>query len=225
VVSKVNETESHGVTILVKLDLEAGDGSEGRKDFSETFLSPVLGEVLGVQVGPLVSGSAVLTAKESSNEDLLVLEHVSIDLLDSLLGSLSSLVMDISVSLGHASLISGNLARQDVSEHGKEIEKSLVVHSGGKVLHENVTDSRLTDGGVTLGPHDTARATLDISEVHSVKSTLSILDIVEVHVSVSERTTSDSITAHSDGCHGTDSVEHLEEETLSDLGMQVTHIE
>mmetsp|Transcript_19997 Transcript_19997/g.33706 ORF Transcript_19997/g.33706 Transcript_19997/m.33706 type:complete len:577 (+) Transcript_19997:385-2115(+) len=223
-ISKINKTKSHGVTILVKLDLEAGDGSERRKHLSEALLGPVLGEVLGIQIGPLVGGCTVLATQESADIDLLVLEHVAIDLLDGLLGSLGSLVMNISISLGHSCLISGYFARQNVTKDGEEVKEALVVHRIGKVLHEHVTNTGFTDGGVTLGPHDAARAALDVSKVHRVESTLSILDVVEVHIGVSERSTSDGVTADSDGGHGSNSVEHLKQESLSDFGMKISHV-
>jgi hypothetical protein len=47
---------------------------------------------------------------------------------------------------------------------------------------------------------------------------------VEVHIGISKRSASDGVTTDSDGGHGSNSVEHLKEESLSDFGMKVSHV-
>jgi hypothetical protein len=93
----------------------------------------------------------------------------------------------ISVALRVTTLVSGNLAGKDVAEDGEGVGQTLVVHTGGKVSHEHIANTRLTETGVSLGPHDTARALLDISEVHGIQGALSVVDVVKVDVSVTQR--------------------------------------
>ena len=67
--------------------------------------------------------------------DLFVVQQHTVDSLDSGLRSLRSFVVNETVSLGAAMLIGGNLARQDISECGKSIVKSLdevntLLHNG-----------------------------------------------------------------------------------------------
>jgi hypothetical protein len=48
---------------------------------------------------------------------------------------------------------------------------------------------------------------------------------MEVNVCVSKRATGNSITTYSDGCHGTDTIEHLKEQAFGDIDMKITNIE
>ena len=57
--------------------------------------------------------------------DLLVVEQHTVDGLDGSLGSLSSLVVDETVTLRAAVLIGGDLARKDSAESGKGVVEGL----------------------------------------------------------------------------------------------------
>ena len=57
--------------------------------------------------------------------DFLVIQQHPIHSFDGGLGSLSSFIVDKSVSLGAALFISGNLARQHIAESGKCVMESL----------------------------------------------------------------------------------------------------
>lgn len=88
--------------------------------------------------------------------DLLVVQKHAVDSLDGSLSSLCGLVVNETVALGAALLVSGNLARQNVTESGERVVKGLVVDSVIQVLDENVALAGLAEGGVTLRPHDAA---------------------------------------------------------------------
>lgn len=53
---------------------------------------------------------------------------------------------------------------------------------------------------------------------------LTISGLLEVDVRVSERATSDRVTAHSDGQHGTGRGELVEEHRLSHIRMEITDV-
>jgi len=130
----------------------------------------------------------------------------------------------IAVSFGVAELVVDDLAGKNVSEDGEQVEETLVVDGGGEVLHEDVAESGSAEGGVALGPHDSARSALDISEVHGIESSLSVLNMVEVDIGISERSASDGVAANTDGCDGSDSIEDLKEHSLGDIGIDVPDV-
>ena len=70
-----------------------------------------------------------------------------------------------------------------------------------------------------------ASLTLDEGVVHRVQRPLSILNLVEVDVTVPETLPRDCVTADTDGSDGTDSVENLKEKSLIDSRGQVTHVQ
>jgi len=47
-------------------------------------------------------------------------------------------------------IIGGDLARENVSEHGESVEKTLVVNRGRKVFNENVTNARFAKRRIAL---------------------------------------------------------------------------
>ena len=75
--------------------------------------------------------------------------------------------------LAGAVSILGHLTGENVSEGGESIVHGLVVDTLVQVLDEHVADSRSSQRGVTLTPHDPDRATLEDIKVHGVQSTLS----------------------------------------------------
>mmetsp|Transcript_9066 Transcript_9066/g.13638 ORF Transcript_9066/g.13638 Transcript_9066/m.13638 type:complete len:282 (+) Transcript_9066:836-1681(+) len=117
VISEINESEFLGFAFLVDSELAACDSAavlgEG---VLQLLLSPRLRKLLAVQIGPVIFVNTILATKERAHNDLLILDHDTVNLLDSFLGSLSSLVVHISISLGVAILISGNFAGQNVTE-------------------------------------------------------------------------------------------------------------
>lgn len=141
-----------------------------------------------------------------------------------LLGSLISLVVDKPIALRVAVLVLGDLATQDVAEGGKGIVQSLVVNCGIKILDENVALSRLAKSGIALGPHDAARAAFDKRVVELLESLLAIGSGVVVHISVSKRSTGDSIAADTNGGNGTDLGEELEEHGLGDGRIELANV-
>jgi len=145
--------------------------------------------------------------------------------LDGVIGRLGSLVVDETVTTGVSVLILSNFARKDVSEGGERIVKSLVVDGCIEVLDEDVSLTGLAEGGVTLRPHDAAWSTLDESVVELFQSTLSISNVIVVNIGVSERATSDRITANTNGGDLSNGGEELEEHSLSDGWVQFSDVE
>lgn len=64
------------------------------------------------------------------------------------------------------------LARQDVSKSRECVIEGLVIDRLIQVLDEDVAHSTLSQGRVTLRPHDAERPALDHIEVHGVQSSL-----------------------------------------------------
>ena len=69
-----------------------------------------------------------LAGDVGTDEDLLVVEEHSVDVGDGSLGSLTSLVVDESVSERDTELVGSDLAGEDVSEGGEGVVESLVVN-------------------------------------------------------------------------------------------------
>lgn len=65
------------------------------------------------------------------------------------------------------------LARQDVAKGREGVVQGLVVDGLVKILNEDVPHATLSQGWITLRPHDAHRPPLDHIEVHGVQSTLS----------------------------------------------------
>jgi hypothetical protein len=187
VLSEVNETEALGLSIGVTSDDDASNRAKGGEELLKLVFGVGLRELLHVEVGPVVLASAVLATNERSDVHLVIVNEVAVELLNGILSGFSSFVVNVAVALGVAVLIGSDLARKDVSEHGEGVEKTLVVDSRSQVLNEDVSDATLTKAGITLRPHNSAGSALNIREVHGIKCTLSILNVVEVHICVSKR--------------------------------------
>jgi hypothetical protein len=212
-VRHVDEAEAFGDTIHHS-DGDICNASKGSKQLLEFGLVPGDGKHLDIQVGPVILSGTLLSLDEGTHGHLDLIDQGAIELGDSIGGGLSSLEVDITIAFGRTTLVSCDFARQNVSEDREGIVQTLVVHRRSKVSDEDISNTRLAKRWVSLGPHDSARSGFDVSEVHGVKSSLSILDIVKIHVSVSQRTSSDGVSADTDRCDRTDTVEELEEETL-----------
>jgi len=65
------------------------------------------------------------------------------------------------------------LARENVSEGRERVIESLIINALVQVFDEDISDTRLADGRVSLGPHDTTWPTLDCIKVHRIQSTFS----------------------------------------------------
>ena len=107
-----------------------------------------------------------------TNIDILVVQKHTIDSLDGSVSGLGGLVVDETVTLGTALLISSDLARKDVSESSKGIVQGLVVDGLVEVFDEDVALAGLAKGGITLRPHDTAGTSLNERVVERLQSTL-----------------------------------------------------
>jgi len=200
---KVDETETLGGTVFLL-------GKGGRDNVAvslEQVLELLLGSlevnVLDEDVGELSTllldlGLTLLLSDVVADEDLLVVEQHTVDGGDSGVGGVTSRVVDEGESTGLSSLVGSDLAGENVTESGKGVVKSLVVNALVKVLDEDVSLAGLAEGGVTLGPHDSARAVLDKGVVEMLEGALTVGGVKVVDVGVSERTTGNGVTADSD---------------------------
>lgn len=162
----VDEPEPLRLPILI-------DGDDGRRDISELVekilelvLSDVERNVLDVQVrvmrAKLVNlGLPLPPGDVDTDEDDLVVEQHAVDASNRSLCCLSSVIVDKTVSERVALRVGGDFARKNVTECSKSVVKSLVVDILVKVFDEDVSSAGLSEGRVSLGPHNTARSVLD----------------------------------------------------------------
>ncbi|ROV94110.1 hypothetical protein VPNG_09340 [Cytospora leucostoma] len=229
--SEVDKSEATVLSALLVSGKRGGsDVAVLGEQLTELLVTGVRVDVLDIYVGEvglhlLEFALAVLLGDVVADIDLLLVQKHAIDVLDSLRSSLVGLVVHETVSLGVSMLILGNLAAENVAESGESVMQSLVVDSDIEVLDEDVASAGLAQGGVTLGPHDTARAALDNSVVELLKSLLTITGGVVVHVCVAQGATGDGITANTDGGDRADLGEELEEHGFGDGGVELANVQ
>lgn len=219
VVLVVDETETLGDTLLVPGKGNRDGGTEGLDQVLEFSVSDLEVNVLDVDVGKLGTqlldlGETLLLADVVTNVNLLVVQKHTVDGLDGSVGGLTSRVVDearrqsvtaiaeIWLHSREASalaiLIGTDLARKNVTESSKGVVESLVVNALVEVLDENVSLTSLPQSGVTLRPHDSARLTLDERVVEVLEGPLTVGSVKVVDVGVTERSSSDGVTANTD---------------------------
>lgn len=186
VVVEVGETEALRLALGVLGDSDGEHSAVGLQQVSDSVLGPRERELLQVQVSPVVLGGAILTTNEVGHGNLDIVDKHAVELLNGVSGGLGSLKVDIAVSLGRALVVLGDLTGEDVAEDGEGVVQALMVHRRSEVADEDVAEAGLAERRISLGPHDTAWAATDVSEVHGVESTLSVLDVVEVHIGITQ---------------------------------------
>lgn len=216
--------------LLVTSERRRGDVTVLGKQLTELLVTGVRVDVLDIDVGEvglhlLELALAILLGDMVADVNLLLVQQHAIDVLDGLRSGLVSLVVHETVSLGVSVLVLSDLAAENVAESGEGVMQSLVVNGDIQVLDENVAGTSLAKGGVTLGPHDAAGATLDDGVVELLKSLLTITGGVVVDVCVSQRATGNSVTADTNGGNGTDLGEELEEHGLGNGRVELTNVE
>ena len=156
------------------------------------FVSEVLDEDIGELLGLLSELLLALLARDKpAHEHLLLVQQHAVDLLDGVHGSFLSLEVDKSITLGQvdeiyfnilvvhlatAVSVLGNLAGENIPEGRESIVHGFVVDTLVQVLDENVANSRSPQGGITLAPHDSDRATFQHIEIHGVEGTLGLIE-------------------------------------------------
>ena len=105
----------------------------------------------------------------------LVVEQHPVDLGDGHVSRLLRLKVDKPIALRIPLFIKDHLTGEDISKSTEGVVECLVVNSLVQVLDEDVTYTRTPEGGVTLGPHDAHRSSLDHLKVHCVQGSLSYL--------------------------------------------------
>ena len=231
VVLVVDETEALRLSFVVHRDDSRGDLSVLLEHRSEFCLVDFEREVLDVEVGEVSAdfvdlGLTFTLGNVNSDVDDLVVEEHTVDTFDGGTSGFGGIVVNESVTERVSLSIDSDLAREDVSEGGKGIVKSLVVDVLVEVLDEDVSSSVLAKSGVTLRPHDSARALLDqrvvellesaltcrgrsiqlfakdSGQVESEKLTIRRVEVVDI--SVSEGTTGNGVTTDTNRGNGTD---------------------
>jgi len=145
--------------------------------------------------------------------------------LDSVVRSLGSLVVDETVALGLGHLVNGNLAAENWAKSGKGVVKCLVVNGRVQVLDEDVALTSFAKSRVALRPHDAARLPLDQGIVQFFKRAFAVHSAVVVDIGIAKRTTGNGVTADTDGSDLTDGREKLEEHGLGDREVELSNVE
>ena len=152
---KVDETESTVLAILIAGDSSRSDSTKLGKKLSKLLIRHFGLDVLDVDVSKvslhLVElALAVLLGDVVSDKDFLFVQKHAVDVLDGVLGSLGSLVMNEPISARVAELVLSDLAGKDIAKGSKGIVECLVVDSGIEVLDEDVALTSLAEKGITL---------------------------------------------------------------------------
>jgi len=225
---EIDESKSLALSIRSTRDRSRSDLSVRLEKRIELRVFNSLIKVLDINVGESflrVNGLAILLRHKHTDIDNLSVQQHAVNVIDGCVSILLGLVVDETITLRISLVISNNLARQDVTESAESVVQSLVVKSLVQVLDEDVGSSRLSDAWVTVRPHNTARTSLNQIVVKSINCTLSIISIVEVNISVSKRTTSHSVSAHTNGSNRAELLEHVKQQALSYLRIQITNIQ
>jgi len=226
------------ILLLVILGIREGREEDGvdltelRAQLFEVGLGHVFREVLDEDVGKLlgISTETFTTGDEGLHFDDLTFNGLTVDSGDDLLGIFFVGEVDETITEGFTLGVGGDLARENVAEDGESIVERLVVDGLSEVVDEDVTLVGLTEGGVAVRPHDTARDFLaggGVTEanVHGIESLFSIFEAMEVDIGVTERAASDGVTADTDGGDRANSVELIVQHSFADIGIEVTNVE
>jgi hypothetical protein len=204
VLVEVDESEASVLaTLAIGSQSRGADWAELLEELAEVLLRGVVVNVLDVDIGEvglhlLKLAHAILLGNMVTDVHLLLVQQHAVDVLDGSIGGLGSFVMDEAVSLGVSELVLGDLATENVAKGGKGIVEGLVVNGSVQVLDEDVALASLAQSRITLGPHDTARLTLDQRVVELLERLLAVVRSIVVDVGVAERATGDGVTANTD---------------------------
>mmetsp|Transcript_15670 Transcript_15670/g.37637 ORF Transcript_15670/g.37637 Transcript_15670/m.37637 type:complete len:268 (-) Transcript_15670:165-968(-) len=187
---------------------------------------PLQGNVLDEDIGKGLGVWPIVPAHERPHLNLLPVDEHPIQLLDRAASALTGLVVDVAVPLGQPRLlVDHDLAAQNIPEQTEGIVQLLVVDPLVQVLDEDVPHAAAAHGRVALTPHDPARLSLDVREVHAVEGAFGIRHLVVVHVRVSEGATRHGVATDADGGDGPHGVEDLEEQALVYLVEEIADVE
>lgn len=213
------------------------DGEGGRDNLSvslkELFklgLGSFRVDVFDENVGELSSlffdlGLSLLFADVVADVDFLVVEQHAVDGLDGGIGGFSGGIVHKGESSRLAILIDTDLARENLSKRDESVVESLVVDRLVEVFDEDVSLTRLSEGRISLRPHDSARSSLDQRVVEVLHGSLSIGSVEKVDIGVPEGSSGDCVSTDSDGSDGTDHVEDFKQHGLGDCRVELTDVE
>jgi hypothetical protein len=230
VVVIVDESETLALSLMVGLKYGGCDRPVLLEEFVELLLGNLWIKVLHVDVCKLFFllvelSEAFLLGDMVSDIDLSVVQQHAIDGLDGTVSSLGSVVMDKAVAFGTSAVVRGDFAGKNIPERRKGVMESLVVDLLVEILDKDIALTGLADGGISLGPHDTACSTFNKRIVELLQSPFTVRSIEIVDISIAQRATSDSITANTNAGNRTDHIKDLEEHGLGDTGVQFSNIE
>jgi len=228
-ISETNESESLALSrVHISHDNSAHDITIDAEHFKELSIINVIIEILDKDIGELdiltVAKVSDLSGDEWTDVNFLVNDEHAIDTANGLVSSSLSFEVNETETLGVSVFISVDLARQNVTKSTEGVIESLVVNRLVQVLDENVSNTRLTESGISLRPHNTARLSSDGSKVQGLQSTFSILRILEVDVGITQRATGRVITANTDGSDKTNGIEVFIKDSFGNVREQITNV-
>jgi hypothetical protein len=162
---------------------------------------------------------------ERTDIDSLGTDLHAVELFNSGLGGFLIFKMNKTKSSALTLGVLSNLAGKNISEQAESVVESLVVDVLVQVLNIYIRRIGSANSRVTVRPHNSARVALDIREVQSVQSALGVLHRVKVDIGITKRSAGDTVSANTDACDGSHSVEHLVQHILSDLWSQIANVE
>ena len=93
------------------------------------------------------------------------------------------------------------------------------------MFDENISQTRFAKTRVTLGPHKSAWAPQDVGEIHCVQGALGILRVSEIHICISKGSATNNISAQTNRCDGTNTIEYVVQNSFTGLWCKVSDIE
>merc|ERR1711881_168972 len=225
-----NEPESLAFPLFVSHDDTTRDLSTFLKHRCHRVLVQRVAEVLHENILVLLLLVAdllktLLLRHEFPDKHLLIVQHHAVHFRNRFLRRLFGFVVHEAVSSRLTFLISGNLARQNVSKSTEGIVQSLVVNVFVKIFDEDITDTRTPQCRVSLRPHNTAWTSLNRIVVHGVDGSFSISRLLKVNVGIPQRSSGDKITTDSDRQNGSSCTELLEEHSFSDIRTEISDVQ
>mmetsp|Transcript_87908 Transcript_87908/g.174497 ORF Transcript_87908/g.174497 Transcript_87908/m.174497 type:complete len:203 (+) Transcript_87908:899-1507(+) len=149
--------------LVVLKDARRSDGTKFAEFFMQLFLVPIIWKTPDVQVCETRSVGLVSFKPLLEGVDLhgLLTNLHAVYSLNRLLRSLFCLIMNKTITLGLARVITGYFARKNVPEQAKCVIQSLVVDAAVQVLDKYIPDTALPQTRVPLAPHNATGSALD----------------------------------------------------------------
>lgn len=225
----IEVAESKNAALAVLLGAGAGDTTKLAEEFLDGSLINGGKNLLNIHISEVEheGSNAGITTNEVSDVQSLILSGgllVTVKLGDSLLSGVIGLEVNKTIAAAGAILVAHNLAGEDGAKVLEQIVKLLAINGITKVLNENVARAGVTSGGVALLVHEANVASLNLLEVKSLKGFLSISRVLEVHVTITERTASNNVATNADTKDCTAGLEEFKKLGLGNSRSKVTNV-